>query len=447
LEEIHKKPFDFIEEISKENNYNLLYPEYEEGRVIIALYENIEAKKYPNNQFSEQEIHRLFAKNRPPSELNSRYPRTVYKDKIRRLLKFFLKYDEESQLFSFQEYGLNFCTISKTSLKGNFDPTEIEVICSDLKLSLESVLSDEIELLKWFRISLDGPKYKLRQQTDFLFRQIDIAVEKIRKDTLARDQNPLQLLETVRQDLIDIQEKNKKLRRAFDDTNRIEAILNKIDTDDITIINHIELTSEFFDSIQNRLRNTDRRLDRIKPKINQLFINLNQSEYNGKVERFIMHLLNRSEIIVSGTRKDIQFPQDLQPFVYKNKSTKYPYLFRDKRLFPTAKKKRERYPVNERIQEKNRKHLQGSIEKYNKTDLWVQQLTTQLTREKILDVSLAFFQVLKEENDFEIASKMVYAIVDKSHLDSSLTVEVDRNDIITVPESNNAIWKTIIKTV
>lgn len=447
MKENNRKPFNFIEEISRENNYSLLYPEYEEGRVIITLYENVVSKKYEDNQFSEREIHRLFATNRPQSEANTRYPRSAYKDKIRRLLKFFLKYDEESQLFSFQEYGLSFCSISKTSLKGNFDPTEIEVICSDLKLSLESVIDNEDELLKWFRVSLDAPKYKLRQQTDFLFRQIDIAVEKIRKDTLARDKNPLQLLEMVRQDLIDIQKKNEKLRRAFDDTNRIEAILNKIDSEDIAIINHIELTSEFFDSIQTRLRNTDRRLDRIKPKINQLFINLNQSEYNGKVERFIMHLLNHSEILVSGMSKTVKFPEELDACTYRYSTSKYPFLFRDKKLFPTAKKKRQRYPVNKTIQQENRKHLSNSIEKYNKTDLWVQQLQSKLKREKTLDVSLAFFQVLNEENDFEIATKTVYSIVDQSHLDKALKVEVDRNELITDLESNNLIWKTTIKMI
>lgn len=439
--------FNFVDEISKENNYKLLYPNYEEGRVIIALYENLKLKKYENNQFSEKEIHSLFEKNRTVSEKKSRYPRTIYKDKIRGLLKFFLKYDEESQLYSFQEYAFSFCSISEVSLEGSFNPTEIEVICSDLKLSLQSVIDDEKKLLKWFQISLDTPKYKLRQQTDFLFRQIDIAVEKIRKDTLVKNTNPLKLLETVRQDLIDIQKKNKKLRLAFDETNRIEAILNKIEMDNVDITNHIELTLNFFYSIQVRLRNTDRRLDRIKPKINQLFINLNQSEYNAKVELFISFLLNHSKIEYVGSSKTIKFPQNLNSYSYRTDTTKYPYLFRDKKLFPAARKKRKRYPVNQERQKKNRKHLQENINKFTKVELWVKQLALQLQRERFLDVSHAFFQVLEEENSFEIATKTVYGIVQTSHLNKNLSVEIDQNDIVSHSESNNKIWRTIIKTI
>ncbi|CAA0157432.1 hypothetical protein R5N98_03080 [Tenacibaculum maritimum] len=439
--------FNFSDEISKENNYKLLYPDYEEGRVIIALYENLKSKKYENNQFSEKEIHSLFELNRTASEKKIRYPRTIYKDKIRRLLKFFLKYDEESQLYSFQEYAFSFCSISEVSLKGNFNPTEIEVICSDLKLSLQNVINNEKKLLQWFEVSLDTPKYKLRQQTDFLFRQIDIAVDKIRKDALVKNTNPLKLLETVRQDLIDIQKKNKKLRLAFDETNRIEAILNKIETDNIDITNHIELTLNFFYNIQVRLRNTDRRLDRIKPKINQLFINLNQSEYHAKVELFITLLLNHSEVEYVGSSKTIKFPENLSSYSYKTDTTKYPYLYRDKKLFPTARKARKRYPIDEKIQKKNREHLEGSINKLNKVELWIEQLSLQLQREGTLDVSLAFFQVLRKESNFEIAAKTVYGIVQKSHLNKNLSVEIDKDDIVSHSESNNKIWRTIIKTV
>ncbi|WP_339652697.1 hypothetical protein [uncultured Maribacter sp.] len=446
MEDNENTDFDFVKAINRPDTYGLLFPGKLEGTVIIALYERLKTGKYQNGFFNEEEIHAMFSTFKNTSIKGEKYyPKERNKQRIRKLLKYFLNYDEEKRLYSFQDYGLSFCKIAKKTLKGTFDPTEIEIICNNLKRDLEEAFGSDEQLLNWFRVNLDVYKTRLAQQTEFLHRQIDFAVEKLRKDVLNKQIDPLDLLRTVRDDLTDIQKKNGELRIAFEDTNKISNTLIKIETDNGQIIDFIEDTSHFFSSVQSKLRSTDRRLDRIQPKIKQLFATLRRPELSANTDAFIHFLLKHSKVKRKGNDKVVELPREVKPFLPHLKRPKLLVFKRNTSLFPTASKKRKRYPVNEELQRKNKTILQETIKGLRRIDGWVIQLLAQLDKDGHLDVSQSFFNVLEADKDFETAAHVMYGVIEKAYQKKKYRVTVLSADTVTVENSKNRLWKTMIE--
>lgn len=131
MENTHSHIFNFIDEISKPETCKQLYQDEREGIVIAHLYQRVKNGSYKSGSFSADEIHSLFESTLNEGEKRAR----LIKERINKLQKYFLKYDEETQLYSFQEYGLEFCRIAAETLRGSVKPTKIEVICFNLKKS------------------------------------------------------------------------------------------------------------------------------------------------------------------------------------------------------------------------------------------------------------------------------------------------------------------------
>ncbi|WP_430412146.1 hypothetical protein [Kordia sp.] len=438
MENKHSHIFNFIDEISKPETYKQLYPDEREGIVIAHLYQRVKLGKYENDAFGADEIHNIFE-----STMTEADKRLVYvKERINKLQKYFLKYDEEIQLYSFQEYGLEFCRIAEETLRGSVKPTKIKVICFELKERLRECQDDDGKLEEWFTIHFESFHPELKQQIDFLDRQIDEAVEKLRNDTLAKKQSPLKLLQIISNDLEDIQEKNDQLRAAFSETYSISILLTEIDTEKVTLLNHIKNTSRFFDTIQSRLRNTNRRLDRIQPKIKQLFFTLSQPEYSAKIDRFIRFLLKYSELEGKGNDKEITFPKEIETIFSAYKRTKYIVIDRDKDVFPTQAKPRKKYHRNPKIEAQNKAVLEKAFKNTEIIDDWIQQLFAELQRKKELNISEGFFRVLEDTNNFTIATKVTFGVIENAHKNKKYEVKIDNTNF--VKNENIALWKTII---
>jgi hypothetical protein len=439
-------PFNFTEAIQRPETYRQLFPDEIEGIVIIALYERLKAGRYENDFFSEEEIHRLFVDFQKGKDKDEKYyQKSRNKDRIKKLMRFFLSYDEEKRLYSFQEYAYAFCDLSKKTLKGALTPTEIEVICRGLKEDLKAAMEDDEALLKWFDINLDAYQTRLAQQTDFLHQQIDVAVRQLRKDVLNQEKEPLDLLKQVRDDLTDIQNKNQELRIAFEDTNKIASLLIGINTESEAVISHIRNSQAFFNRIQGKLRSTDRRLDRIQPKIKQLFAILRQSEWTANTERFILFLLQRSEVRGSSNEKKVMFPDGVRPFSFVGQRSGLLTFKRDDTLFPTPARPRDSYPVDEAFQEESKKQLREEMNKINRVAGWINQLLAQLAKDGELDASRSFFEVMETDRDFVLASQVLFGLMDLVYRKPEYEVHISKHDMVAPPTSKNALWKMMIK--
>ncbi|SFZ80261.1 hypothetical protein [Tenacibaculum maritimum] len=434
----HPHIFNFVEEISKPETYKQLYPDEKEGIVIAHLYQRVKSGRYKNDSFTAKDIHSLFEETMNEEEKRV----SDVKGRINKLQKYFLKYNEETQLYSFQEYGIKFCRIAEETLIGSLKPTEIKIICSQLKQQLRESIGDEKKIKEWFTIHFKNFHPNLKQQIDFLDRQIDEAVEKLRNDTLSEKQTPLKLLQTVSNDLFDIQKKNDELRSAFSETYSISTLLYEIETEQKELLEHMKHTHRFFNNAQSSLRNTNKRLDRIQPKIRQLFFTLGQPEYSAKIDRFILFLLKYSSLEKKGKDKEIVFPKEINTKTTNYKRPKYLLLDRDRNLFPTQAKPRKKYIRNPKVEKLSKAILQKAFDDTEIIENWVNFFFQELQKRKVLNISQGFFSVLKETNDFTIATKVTFRVIEDAHNNEKYKVDIDKTDF--VKNKNTALWKTMI---
>ena len=218
--------------------------------------------------------------------------------------------------------------------------------------------------------------------------------------------------------------------------------MHEIETEQEELLEHIKHTYRFFNNVQSRLRNTNKRLDRIQPKIRQLFFTLSQPEYSAKIDRFIRFLLKYSTLEKKGNDKEIVFPKEINTKTTNYKRPKYLLLDRDRNLFPTKAKPRKKYIRNTEVEELSKAILQKAFDDTEIIENWVSLFFAELQKSKALDISQGFFSVLKETNDFTIATKVTFRVIEDAHNNEKFKVNIDKTDF--VKNENTALWKTMI---
>jgi hypothetical protein len=222
--EISRNPFDFLTEIQKNNNYNLLFPSRQQGLAIMRLYAGIDKGIYPDKKFKEEDVYNALQISYLSEDVSyTRIPQERFVEWIGELKEYFLVYDEENQVYFLKEYALDFCRHAEKILEANFNPTKIEVICSELKQRLEQVEEDE-EIRKWLDIYFDAFRPEMKSQVDFLDRQIDQAVLELRQTTSIQNESIINVLKQIDKELDHLKDQNKELRIAFHQMKQINAI-------------------------------------------------------------------------------------------------------------------------------------------------------------------------------------------------------------------------------
>ena len=95
---------------------------------------------------------------------------------------YFLRYDTEEQLYTLKDYAELFCRHAEETLLANFNPTQIEIICNNLRHKLE-LCGDEKQVDDWITTFFYAFKPIIKNQVDRLGRQIDHSVQEIRATT------------------------------------------------------------------------------------------------------------------------------------------------------------------------------------------------------------------------------------------------------------------------
>lgn len=220
-----------------------------------------------------------------------------------------------------------------------------------------------------------------------------------------------------------------------------------IDTENETVIGHIRNSQVFFNRIQGKLRSTDRRLDRIQPKIKQLFAILRQSEWTANTERFILFLLKQSEIQGSGYEKKVMFPNWVQPFSFGGQRSRLLTFKREETLFPTPARPRKSYPVDMAFQQESERQLREEMKKINRVEGWITQLMAQLAKDGELDASRSFFEVMGTDKDFVLASEVLFGLIDRVYREQGYNVHISKHEIVAPTFSKNALWKMKIQKI
>ncbi len=443
--------FSFLTEILKENTYSLLYPDPKAGLAIICLYEGIRHGTFPQNSFKEKDIHdALSAVNPSIDNDKSRHPREHYNAIISNLLDYFLRYDEERQEYSLKEYAFVFCRQAHAILESNFSPTRIEKICFALHQKLEKCLEQQ-SLIDWFWLEFDAFKPQLKSQLDFLDRQIDQSVSALRENKKVSLQEGT-IIETLKQ--IDerfeiIRTQNKELRSAFREIDQIRRLIegyaSQYDNSEIDQLVHVVVS--FFQEMRRTLGIIDKRLDRIQPKIKQLFSNLNKPQFNAKIERFLYYLLENSKETNEGNKKSIQLPNAIPSLSFIQLSQNFTIVERKNNLFPIQAKKRMIIPESPEAKSKAFASFQQRINQQDQISYWVQSIQNDATKEQELNLSDYFFRIaqLDDPDSINLAIKVILRTATLFESAGKHRIEINPEVLIQRPKFKTSLWQIMIK--
>jgi hypothetical protein len=440
--------FDFLHQITKENTYSALFPESKVGLAIIILYSKKKAGHFTNGRFKESDIYSAFEEALKLSGNNTyeRLPREHFNDLVIQLQSYFLRYDEDEQLYTFKDYAEVFCQQAEETLKANFDPTQIEIICNDLRQKLESCKSEK-DIKNWIELHFETFKPKMNNQVDFLDRQIDTSVSEIRRTTQMQNESILFVLKQIDGKLDHLRKQNSELRAAFRELNTINRSLEKhsFSIDNEILSNQISDARQFIPGVKYSLNLIDKRLDRIQPKLRQFFGTLNKPLFNVKVEKFLRFLLEYSQIITENSKKVLQLPENVfTPAIY-TKTPNFTIIERKSDLFPAISRKIINAPETSELRHKAYSFINNRIHQQDKVQEWIIDIQKKLTEKDKLSFSDFFFRIVEEnQGDIEIASKVAKGLIRLSSYSNEFGIKTTDNLIFSSEINSLSIWEMII---
>jgi hypothetical protein len=425
--EENNQGFDFLAEIEKNNNYQLLFPQRQQGLAIMYLYHGIQKGRYPDRKFKEKDVCNALELFYSTTGY-TRIPQEHFIQWIGELKEYFLMYDEENQVYLLKEYAIDYCRYAEKILQANFSPTKIEIICSQLRQQLERVRGEN-QIKEWLEIHFDTFKPEMKSQVDFLDRQIDQAVLELRQTAGTHDQSIIIVLKQIDSELDHLKTQNKELRIAFQQMKSINARLEELSIaiNDAELYEAITSARSFFPEIKYRLSLVDRRLDRIHPKLRQFFGTLNKPLFNVRAEKFLVFLLQHSKLEYKKRIKHIVLPSNVSlPHVYIP-TPQLPIAERREDLFPVPPRPVQDYKQNAEQVKRLSSELGTKLWQQDEIETWLDKIKEEVNSKKQVLISDYFFSLSEmKEGDIEMPVKLVHRIIREAPFHPDLKIEVKK---------------------
>ncbi|OMP75794.1 hypothetical protein [[Flexibacter] sp. ATCC 35208] len=430
-------PFDFIREVQKDSNFAALFPEEQAMRAMLWIYGKMMTGAIPGERFNEEMIYTAFQEtNRGQYE---RVPASKFNALISGLQYYFLRYDEDEQIYTFRDYAKNIFNAVLTTLNGSFNPTEIEIICTKLYEDLVQCGSTK-ELESWMHLNFSAFEPKMNTQVDNLDRYIDKTVRAIRETAQLQEGDALETLKNINVELEKVREYNLELRAAFSLMKEINRELNKHinGIENAELLDNIEKVRQYFPHVKYRLDLIDKKLDRLQPRMRQLFSGLNKPLFNTKVEKFLRFILVNAHL----EQKNIVFPLGITSFRIFQQTPNFILVERKDDLFPPMARKRPGNDQSEEHVQEIHKGLNKKIVLQSQIDKHVQAILDKCRRDGEVLFSSYFFQIIEEENSFELAVRVAHRLVRQIPYRKDFNFVVDNS--IPIQINGITIWEMII---
>jgi hypothetical protein len=440
----------FFDEIQKEGMLAKLYPDRTVFLAIIWLYDKIQDGTFKDKTFTESTIHKALDKTNPTFQKKSqqRQPKEANTAIIAELQEFYLRRDEERQVYMLKDFAIEICRKAHMVLMANINPSLVEKICVELKDKLDQTESDST-MEEWLNLHFDVFRPKIKEQIDYLDRQVDHSVFQLRLNIAKQNKEIVEKLKIIDAELETLQEKSRQLRRSLYQIDYIKEKLTSfsVKTETSTLADQAYLAASFFQEIKYQLTVVDQRIDRIRPKIKQLFSNLNMPVFNTKMEFFIRHLIEKSEVMTVNGSKQIQLPADIPTKQVRSPRCRFTMVERKTDIFPMRPITRREYIQTE---EKIISFTKTAIDKLQ-TRTRLQEMLDEI--EKILrekgefDVSEYFYNTLdKFDGNIDLAVKILHQTIKKYSKDTSTTIDIQKILQSNTKYEDITLWEMKIAT-
>lgn len=433
------EPLIFFDHLKLENTYELFFPRKEQGLVIIWLYERIKDGTFPKGVFKEKDIQKAFDEVSMISrEKRERQPWEYYNSHIMALQEFFLLYDEEHQAYTLKDYASYICDKVFKMLSNRFNPTIIEITCTDLSDKLGTV-ANELDLLNWLTIYFDKARPFLKEQIDYLLQQIDNSVNELSEKAKLKSGSLLSALREIESQIDKIRQQNQELRGAFREIDKIKSILmtHPFRAKNSQIDENATEAIDYFDSIRIMLNMVDSRIDKIQPKIQQFFSSLNRQQFDTKVEKFLYFLLDGS-YLASG---ELQLPVEKESFAICSSTQNFTIIERKGEMFPVIKNKRIEYvkDIQKEFDVHNLSRIKLSQQNY--VTIWLERIKQETLLKTKIHLSMLFFQILEKHNgDLQLAVSIIYQAILIYDKHNNWGIVIDKERLVINEKCKFTIW-------
>lgn len=430
--------FNLYNEVKQE--YNNLLPSRKVMLVIFHLYQRIQNKELEIT-FEEDDILksiRYVRQSDIKTEQTEQFNQT-----IRSLQKFFLWRDENKGVYSFRPYAEQLCSEIATVLSDTFNPTEIE---GDFKFIQNQLEIETFE--KWYKYTFDGYRRKVSAQTSVLDRKVAKAIAEFRTEINQNDDYNISSLKNIIDILSGLGIQTRELNIAFQSSRHIEDWMINFQKEEKGIAYFYETTDviKYFRGIRNKLQIIGRKIDGIKPKLDEYINNVNQQDFYRKFKLLLKYTLNNSQLnkneevsLPNNISNECVFPDKLLRFliIKENWSKEQVISQRSSKIIVP--------PTNKEASLFELKRYNEQTEIFKRIKQYLYELDQKLSFSKEVDFSMYFFEVMeKEDGDVNVAVRFASHAIEKYFKSKIHHVEI-RKDKISYPlYPTIAVWKTTI---
>ncbi|MDR2653503.1 MAG: hypothetical protein LBC68_14555 [Prevotellaceae bacterium] len=429
--------FNLYNEIKSE--YENLIPAKQEGLVLFHLYQKQKDGDI-GNAFSENEIIN--------SLRETRYDlKTLQKEQFNKTIKYFQKYflwrDEKNRLYRFKPFTKKWCKLIENILEETFNPTQLQKEFLYLSSTLNVKTFDE-----WYATTFESYSQRVDTQINALYIQIDRLVVDFRQQISNEHAYDLNALKTIVDTLDDIRSKTEELNNAFNGAHDIQSKLlnSKITTEDVLLNSKRADVLSFFQEIRGNLKIISKRIDSVRPRLNEYIRNINRRDFYMRFKRFFNYLLEKS----IAEKGKIRFPDGIPNIPVR--CTQQPRFIIVKEIFDGVslsrfKTVKSKVPVTNDAETENRFLLEKErIDIQKRINLYLLDLESRLKAHQEVNFSDFFYEILKKENgNISVCVKLAHKTMSKYHKEINTFGVSISNETVGAPEYPMIkIWKTII---
>jgi hypothetical protein len=362
---------------------------------------------------------------------------------IRSLQKFFLWRDETKGVYSFRPYAEQLCKEIEQVLLDTFNPTEIE---ADFKYIQNKLGTESFE--KWYEYTFEIYRRKVSSQISVLDRKVAKAISDFRTQINNSDDYDISSLKNIIDILSGLGIQTSELNTAFRSSRYIEDRMIDFQKEETGLIYIKETTDviQYFKGIRNKLQIIGRKIDGIKPKLDEYINNVNQHDFYRKFKLLLKYTLDNSKIGKTGEiclpnniSNECFFPDKLQKFLIIKENWEP-----DQRL-NVHSTKAVVPPTNKEASTEELKRCNEYAAMLKRVKQYLNELENRLNTSKEIDFSMYFFEVMeKEQGDINIAVRFASRAIETYFKSKLHEVEIQKEKIAHPLYSKITVWRTTI---
>lgn len=446
----------FLEIFSEK--FESIIPDRTNGKILFSIY--LEQEEKPDkNTYSEPEFKekiRFFLKQESTSE---REQRQKVEERLQSLLRYHYIERTRDKLIMLTEYSIQLCNLVFNKIQPFLNPSEIEMVLDNAKLTLEANIKDLTSFKHWYDHQF-GNLLKPAINTQIAALDLQISALSTQFNLRYKNDNFEDLLTYFTSQMETVIEDRKKLTLAFNRLSDITDILDKTQLNHNSDIEFLRIKmslNELFEHYRFKLDETGNKITQIKKVATGIFDKLDKRPFYRKLETFLLSILELSDSQKKGNRKDnevdlyysvdIVLPEYVKPIsIIKDTPGFFIYPELHESFILTKNQKTqplERDRINIKLATEKSKRRQEQARKIEK---WLNDIKGEIKVHGQLDFSAYYLSVLNKEKDLELVIKGTEHILKKLRQEGFI-VKSSPEFIFSEIDKNNAIWKIIITSV